>query len=244
MANNFQNFGDLDDGQIRLKMREMLLHRATVDRTNYAMFDEEMDKDIAHDIAPDEDRDAFTLNQVSGMGEVKMSCGMPTHMCKCNEGGKKKKKPMFENEQEVVNNAMIRKTLKPMGKKVTKGISEYNASRPKDVSKPKPKKKVKATKVIVINKRESKKHHNKDRDDDESSEFEYKPDPSDESHIYVLGDGKDKIIDDDGIDYELDETGGKKKKRAPTKWQLSLNKYMKDHGVSLKVAMSALGKNK
>lgn len=154
--NNFQNFGDLDDGEIRLRMRENLLHRATIDRKNFALYDEEMDKDIAKDIEPNEDRNAFTLNQVAGQGKpIPMSCGMPTHMCKCGNG----KKPKYENEQELVNHAMIRKNLRPMGKKVTKGITEYNDTPNIDVSVPRKRKHKKDSPrlVIVVNKRESKK---------------------------------------------------------------------------------------
>ena len=176
--NNFQNFGDLDDAQIRLRLREMLLHRATIDRKDYALFDEEIDKEVAKDIEPDEDRDAFVANQTMGTGMQKvMACGMPTHMCMCDRGNGAKarkvmksklkkiaKKPKNEVVQEIINEKIIRKNLKPMGKKVKKGITEYNDLPNRQIPNrnlkesliAQRKKKAKPQLVLVVNRRKSK----------------------------------------------------------------------------------------
>jgi hypothetical protein len=138
--NNFQNFGDLDDNSIRQKLRELLVHRATVNQKDFALFDEEIDKDIAKDndeSGEEEEQDdhAFDLHETMGTGK-------PTHMCEC-EGGKVRRnllkkyekisrKPKSEAVQEKINEIILRRNLKPKGKLI-KGITKYNNARPIDI---------------------------------------------------------------------------------------------------------------
>lgn len=234
--NNFQNFGDLNDNVIRSRLREMLMHRATVDRKDYALFDEEIDKDIAKDIEPDEERNAFEAHQTMGTG-LKGECGKPIHMCSCDQGGKGRKmmknkmiknamkKNQSEAVQEVINAKTIRKNLKPMGKKVKKGITEYNDLPNRDVDKS-----LKArVKKARANKRfeEKKKEYFKDLYGvDEEVDEPYKPSEGDTEWI---GSGKKKSM----------------KKAIPQglkEYQEKLRAYREKHGCSQKEAQNALKK--
>lgn len=234
--NNFQNFGDLDDAQIRLRLREMLLHRATVDRQDYALFDEELDNDIAKDIEPDEDRDAFVANQTMGTGLQKvMACGMPSHMCMCDRGNgakvrkvmksKLKKiatKPKSEAVQEAINARDIKKGLRKRFKPAT-----YNSTHNK------------STKVLEGNMRYKIKKRKSDK------EFN-KAERAYNRKLYGLDKEEDEPYEPDESDTEWIGSGKPKRKlpQALVDFQKKVKAYRAEHGVSPREAMIALKKNK
>lgn len=135
--NSFQNFGDVNDNQIRARMRELLMNRAIDSEHEKQVFDENLNKELMNDIDLDEQRNTFESNQTMGTGMYYCKCGDGY----CDEGGKKKmvkkmtKKRKTEAMQELKNIENIRKNLKPQGKKITKGVSEYNDNPNIDVEK-------------------------------------------------------------------------------------------------------------
>lgn len=132
--NNFQNFGDLDDAKIRLKMREMLMSRTVIDRKDYALFDEAINSDIAKNIEPQEDRNAFELNQIMGNGLHADKYMVPAHLCMCDHGDGINWSQIFSKGKEYYNKGKkIYEAAKPIIEKAKPIIEKIKPIYDKDI---------------------------------------------------------------------------------------------------------------